>query len=153
MSDKRLAEICHHSLLRFQLLIKLLLVSMVQVLMLEMHSWSLLFIVSAVVHGDGVYFAVNANYSARDTYSPRDANNNKRMYQCRVLTGEFCKSKQGMKVPPNKPRSNHILYDSVVDNPLSPGIFVIFNDTQAYPEYLITFQWPEYLITLQWPSV
>lgn len=98
--------------------------------------------ISAVVYGDGVYFASNANYSAGDTYSPRDFNNNKRVYRCRVLTGEFCRGTKGTKVPPNKPRagSAHILFDSVVDNPTNPGIFVIFNDTQAYPEYLITFQ-------------
>lgn len=95
-----------------------------------------------MVHGNGVYFAINAAYSARDTYSPRDYNNYKRVYRCRVLTGEYCQGAQGMKVPPNKPgaASTHILYDSVVDNLRNPGIFVIFNDTQAYPEYLITFQ-------------
>lgn len=97
-----------------------------------------------MVHGNGVYFAVNASYSARDQYSPRDFNRNKRIYRCRVLTGEFCQGAQGMKVPPNKPNpgagTTHILYDSVVDNVRNPGIFVIFNDTQAYPEYLITFQ-------------
>lgn len=99
---------------------------------------------NAVVHGNGVYFAVNASYSARDQYSPRDFNGNKRIYRCRVLTGEFCQGAQGMKVPPNKSNpgagTTHILYDSVVDNVRNPGIFVIFNDTQAYPEYLITFQ-------------
>lgn len=97
---------------------------------------------SAVVLGNGVYFALNASYSASDQYSPRDFNRNKRIYRCRVLTGEFCLGAQGMKVPPNKPgaASAHILYDSVVDNVKNPGIFVIFNDTQAYPEYLITFQ-------------
>lgn len=87
-----------------------------------------------MVYGTGVYFAINAAYSARDTYSPRD--------YCRVLTGEYCQGAQGMKVPPNKPgaASTHILFDSVVDNLINPGIFVIFNDSQAYPEYLITFQ-------------
>ena len=97
-----------------------------------------------MVHGNGVYFALNANYSANDRYSPQDFNGQKRIYRCRVLTGDFSQGRQGMLVPPNKPQgkggANHILYDSVVDNVNSPGIFVIFNDTQAYPEYLITFQ-------------
>uniref|UniRef100_K1QFX2 Low-density lipoprotein receptor-related protein 1B n=1 Tax=Magallana gigas TaxID=29159 RepID=K1QFX2_MAGGI len=92
----------------------------------------------AVVYGTGVYFAINAAYSARDTYSPRDYNNYKRVYRCRVLTGDYCQGAQDMKAPPNK--STRILFDSVVDNLINPGIFVIFNDTQAYPEYLITFQ-------------
>lgn len=91
-----------------------------------------------MVYGTGIYFAINAAYSARDTYSPRDFNNYMRVYQCRVLTGDYCQGAQGMKAPPNK--STHILFDSVVDNLIYPGIFVIFNDTQAYPEYLITFQ-------------
>lgn len=93
-----------------------------------------------MVYGIGVYFATNANYSARDTYSPRDFNSNKRVYRCRVLTGEYCQGTQWMKVPPNKPSFMHLSYDSLVDNPSNPGLFVIFNDTQAYPEYMITFQ-------------
>ena len=31
-------------------------------------------------------------------------------------------------------------YDSVTDNLTKPSMFVIFNDTQAFPEYLITCQ-------------
>ncbi|XP_062611964.1 protein mono-ADP-ribosyltransferase PARP14-like [Saccostrea cucullata] len=95
---------------------------------------------NATAYGNGVYFAVNASYSANSTYSPPDISGNRRVYRSRVLTGEYCQGRNGMKVPPNKPSGGHILYDSVVDNPNNPGIFVIFNDTQAYPEYLITFQ-------------
>ncbi|KAJ8321016.1 hypothetical protein KUTeg_002603 [Tegillarca granosa] len=99
---------------------------------------------NAVVHGNGVYFAANAAYSCRTTYSPPDPSTGQRhIYQCKVLTGEFAQGQQGMRVPPNKPSTSgaasHILYDSVVDNVNSPGIFVIFNDTQAYPEYHIIF--------------
>ncbi|KAK3094887.1 hypothetical protein FSP39_007507 [Pinctada imbricata] len=95
---------------------------------------------NATAYGMGVYFAVNAQYSASDTYSPRDVSNNKRLYLCKVLTGEYTRASNGMRVPPAKnPATPHILYDSVVDNPNVPGIFVIFNDTQAYPDYLITF--------------
>ncbi|XP_061194487.1 protein mono-ADP-ribosyltransferase PARP14-like [Saccostrea echinata] len=95
---------------------------------------------NATAYGNGVYFAVNASYSASSTYSPPDISGNRRVYRSRVLTGEYCPGRGGMKVPPNKPGGGHILYDSVVDNTSNPGIFVIFNDTQAYPEYLITFQ-------------
>ncbi len=47
-----------------------------------------------------------------------------------------------MKVPPARdPRRNaHSLYDSVVDDPSNPSVFVIFSDAQAYPAYLIVFK-------------
>lgn len=97
---------------------------------------------NAVAYGNGVYFAVNPTYSAQAQYARPDPNGNKRMYMCKVLVGEFTKGQGGMKVPPPKPGAagGHILYDSVVDNLQSPGIFVIFHDTQAYPEYLIVFK-------------
>ncbi|XP_071169430.1 protein mono-ADP-ribosyltransferase PARP14-like [Mytilus edulis] len=97
---------------------------------------------NAVAYGNGVYFAVNPTYSAQAQYARPDPNGNKRMYLCKVLVGEYTKGQSGMKVPPPKPGAagGHILYDSVVDNPQSPGIVVIFHDTQAYPEYLIVFK-------------
>ena len=100
------------------------------------------FIIIAVVYGNGVYFAVNPAYSAQSTYARPDPNGNKRMYICKVLVGEFTQGKTDMKVPPQKAGAagSHILYDSVVDNLATPGIFVIFHDTQAYPEYLIVFK-------------
>lgn len=99
------------------------------------------FNVTATAYGDGVYFAVNADYSARDTYSRPDGQGHKRMYLCKVLTGEFTKGMKGMRVPPAKQgQQSHILYDSVVDNMSSPDMFIIFNDTQGYPDYLITFK-------------
>ncbi|VDI82835.1 poly [ADP-ribose] polymerase 10/14/15 [Mytilus galloprovincialis] len=97
---------------------------------------------NAVAYGNGVYFAVNPTYSAQTQYARPDPNGNKRMYMCKVLVGEFTKGQGGMKVPPPKPGAagGHIFYDSVVDNPECPSIFVIFHDTQAYPEYLIVFR-------------
>lgn len=80
-------------------------------------------------------------YSAHDTYSKPDANGMKYMYRARVLTGVFCQGQGGMLTPPPKNPSNPTdLYDSVVDNVNNPSMFIIFNDIQAYPEYLITFQ-------------
>lgn len=95
----------------------------------------------ATTNGEGVYFAVNAGYSASDTYSRPDAQGLKRMYLCNVLTGEYTVGQAGMRVPPTKAgQQAHILYDSVVNNTASLGMFIIFNDTQAYPAYLITFK-------------
>ncbi|KAJ8320637.1 hypothetical protein KUTeg_002224 [Tegillarca granosa] len=96
-------------------------------------------------YGNGVHFAVNASKSFDTNHPlPDPGTGHRHIYQCKVLTGEFAQGQQGMKVPPNKPSTSgaasHILYDSVVDNVNSPGIFVIFNDTQAYPEYHIIFR-------------
>ncbi|XP_071171106.1 uncharacterized protein [Mytilus edulis] len=97
---------------------------------------------NALAYGEGVYFAVNARYASRGPYACPDPNGNKRMYMCKVLVGEFTQGQTGMKVPPPKPGAagDHILYDSIVDNPKSPAMFAIFHDTQAYPEYLIVFK-------------
>lgn len=88
-----------------------------------------------------MYFSLNAGYAASNTYSTVDGQGNKRIYLCKVLTGEFTVGQQGMMIPPAKPgQQSHILYDSVVNSISNPGLFTIFNDTQCYPVYLITFK-------------
>ena len=93
----------------------------------------------ATVYGKGVYFARDASYSARDQYSPRDVNNNKYIFLAKVLTGEFAVGSANCVTPPPKSLNGLTLYDSVVNDVNDPGIFVIFGDAQAYPDYLITF--------------
>ena len=97
---------------------------------------------SATAYGRGVYFASNFSYSGSSTYSPPDANGIKYVYQSLVLTGQFVRGAQSMIVPPTKTSdaSTTSRYDSVVDNETSPSIFVVFYDTQAYPQYLISFK-------------
>ncbi|CAC5408899.1 PARP10_14_15 [Mytilus coruscus] len=94
---------------------------------------------NATAYGDGVYFATHANYSASNTYSVPDSSGNKRMYLCKVLTGEYTYGNGGMRMAPTK-TGTHILYDCVVDNPANPSMFIIFHDAQAYPEYMIMFK-------------
>ncbi|XP_058050800.1 protein mono-ADP-ribosyltransferase PARP14-like [Ahaetulla prasina] len=95
----------------------------------------------AAYFGNGTYFAVNASYSAHDTYSQPDASGIKYMYLARVLVGEYCVGSKGLVVPYQKNVTDPTdLYDSVTDHLRKPSIFVIFNDIQAYPEYLITFK-------------
>ncbi|XP_009867328.1 PREDICTED: poly [ADP-ribose] polymerase 14-like [Apaloderma vittatum] len=94
----------------------------------------------AANYGNGTYFAVDASYSAHDTYSRPDANGKKYMYLARVLVGECSQGKRGLITPGIKYGGNSVeLYDSCADNVKNPSMFVIFNDIQAYPEYLITF--------------
>ena len=88
-----------------------------------------------------MYFALQASYSARPTYSPPDANGNRYMYLTKVLVGEYTQGRPGLITPPPKgPNDPTDLYDSVVDDVHNPQIFVVFYDWQCYPEYLITFQ-------------
>ncbi|NXY07931.1 PAR14 polymerase, partial [Pteruthius melanotis] len=90
--------------------------------------------------GNGTYFAVNASYSAHDTYSKPDVNGRKYMYLARVLVGEYSQGIKGAITPASKSASNSVdLFDSSTDNMSQPSMFIIFNDIQAYPEYLITF--------------
>ncbi|XP_059543640.1 protein mono-ADP-ribosyltransferase PARP14-like isoform X1 [Myotis daubentonii] len=96
---------------------------------------------NATNYGKGTYFAVNANYSAHDTYSRPDANGKKHMYYVRVLTGLYALGNTSLLVPPAKNPQNPLdLYDTVTDNMSTPSLFVVFYDYQAYPEYLITFK-------------
>ena len=95
---------------------------------------------TATACGRGVYFAKDAQYSARDIYSPPDRNGHKHMYLAKVLTGVYTKGSSDMREPPAKDRTNEAAkFDSTVDDVNDPHIFVVFFDGQAYPEYLITF--------------
>lgn len=96
-----------------------------------------IFLLIAAAYGNGTYFALNARYSSSNTYSVPNAQGHKHMYLCRVLTGDYTRGVGGMIVPPAKNAND--LYDTVVDNPNAPTIFVVFRDDNAYPEYLITF--------------
>uniref|UniRef100_A0A673KLM8 Poly [ADP-ribose] polymerase n=1 Tax=Sinocyclocheilus rhinocerous TaxID=307959 RepID=A0A673KLM8_9TELE len=93
---------------------------------------------NATAYGKGTYFALNARYSSNNTYSVPNAQGHKHMYLCRVLTGDYTTGNSTMFVPPAK-NANFDQYDTVVDNPNAPTIFVVFRDDNAYPEYLITF--------------
>ena len=94
---------------------------------------------NAVVYGDGCYFAVDANYS--DKYCLRGTEVVCWMFMARVLVGEHTQGCQGLRRPPpidpNKPHGD--LYDSCVDNVKSPKIYVVFENDQCYPEYLISY--------------
>ncbi|CAF1016189.1 unnamed protein product [Rotaria sordida] len=55
------------------------------------------------------------------------------LFVCKVLVGRYTRGDPSMKTcPPG--------YDSLVDNILSPEVFVPSHDTQVLPEYLIAYQ-------------
>jgi len=83
------------------------------------------------MYGKG-YFAVDAEYSAQDKFSPKDKNDYKYIYSCLVLTGEYTARHASMTVPPAGA-------NALVDDENNPNIFVTVKDGQAYPQYLIVF--------------
>ena len=90
--------------------------------------------------GKGVYFARDASYSLRYAAKAESSVGKRCMYLSRVLVGQYCNGTKAMIVPPPKDSSQpEILFDSVVDDIANPSIFVVFSDTQCYPEYVITF--------------
>ena len=94
----------------------------------------------AIYYGKGVYFARDASYS--HDYSTPDANSQRHMYYAQVLTGEYTVGDSSMKAPPAKnPQVDaNVLFDSTVDSVSNPAVFVVYQDTQCYPSYLISYQ-------------
>jgi poly [ADP-ribose] polymerase 10/14/15 len=93
-----------------------------------------------VAFGRGVYFARDSQYSSHPTYSEPDKNSIQYMFLCRVAVGDWCKGVNEQLTPNSKPNNPFELFDSTVDNASNPSIFVIYHDSQAYPEYLLSFK-------------
>ena len=63
-----------------------------------------------------------------------------KMFLARVLTGQFCQGSPRFKRPPEIEGMNGMrLYDSCVDHVDNPNLFVVFENTHSYPEYLIEY--------------
>ncbi|KAL3843095.1 hypothetical protein ACJMK2_021048 [Sinanodonta woodiana] len=92
-----------------------------------------------VWYGKGVYFSIRSEYGCGDVYTKRDANEHKYIYQCKVLTGNSTIVTKGYnkRFPPNDSTTGRT-FDSTSDR--HKNEYVIFSDTQAYPEYLIEFE-------------
>ena len=91
-------------------------------------------------YGKGSYFAVKASYSHHYTRN-KSGDQLRYMFVCRVLVGSYTKGEPSYRRPPPKdpltPASD--LYDSCVDNKSNPGMFVLFDMDQYYPEYAIKY--------------
>lgn len=96
---------------------------------------------TGALYGNGVYFANASAYSTRYC-CPAEPGRDLKMYVVKVLVGKFTVGQEGMKAPPSRNDQNNPgkLYDSLVDKMKRPSIFVIFQDNQYYPEYLISFR-------------
>ncbi|KAK0152754.1 Poly [ADP-ribose] polymerase 12 [Merluccius polli] len=80
---------------------------------------------------EGSYFARDASYS--DMYSRAHGSRRKVMFVAHVLVGEFTTGSSSYARPPSRSTGKG-LYDSCVNNIRDPGIFVVFEKHQIYPE-------------------
>ncbi|XP_067851448.1 protein mono-ADP-ribosyltransferase TIPARP [Heptranchias perlo] len=94
----------------------------------------------ATMFGQGSYFARKASYS--HNFSKKSQEGVHYMFLAKVLIGKYTLGKPSMRRPPPQtpadPSSD--LYDSCVDNWLEPQIFVIFNDDQSFPYFIIQYE-------------
>uniref|UniRef100_A0A8D0HKK1 TCDD inducible poly(ADP-ribose) polymerase n=1 Tax=Sphenodon punctatus TaxID=8508 RepID=A0A8D0HKK1_SPHPU len=94
----------------------------------------------ATMFGQGSYFAKKASYS--HNFSKRSPKGVHYMFLAKVLTGRYTVGNHTMRRPPpvNPGSITSDLYDSCVDNYFEPQIFVIFNDDQSYPYFVIQYE-------------
>ncbi|XP_049678154.1 protein mono-ADP-ribosyltransferase PARP12-like isoform X1 [Accipiter gentilis] len=86
--------------------------------------------------GRGSYFARDASYS-HDYCSSHSGRYS--MFVARVLVGDFVQGDPEYLRPPPRASNSNRLYDSCVDDPTDPSIFVIFEKHQIYPAYILEY--------------
>ncbi|XP_018413487.1 PREDICTED: poly [ADP-ribose] polymerase 11 [Nanorana parkeri] len=111
--------------------------------------------IRGTVYGKGTYFAKQAALSSQNCKISSKHNQtlgglgvnpyflhsfkNKTMFLARVIVGDYTIGNKAYIRPPSKDGSLVNLYDSCVDDPFSPLLYVIFDGNQIYPEYIIQF--------------
>ena len=93
--------------------------------------------------GQGIYFAVNASYS-KNGYSFKNNDGTKSIFYAKVALGEFVQLQpnHSYRIPPEKPDKKKFAverYDSIKGNTGGSDIFIVYENSRAYPSYLITF--------------
>lgn len=61
------------------------------------------------------------------------------MFACRVLVGQYVKGESRYRRPPARDAAGN-LYDTCVNDVREPTIYVVFKQSQVYPEFLITYE-------------
>lgn len=84
----------------------------------------------------GSYFARDASYS-HDYCSSHSGRYS--MFVACVLVGDFVQGDPEYLRPPPRASNSNRLYDSCVDDPTDPSIFVIFEKHQIYPAYILEY--------------
>ncbi|XP_052411036.1 protein mono-ADP-ribosyltransferase PARP12 isoform X8 [Carassius gibelio] len=86
-------------------------------------------------YGRGIYFSKDSRYWMERA----DGSDVRLMFACRVLVGFYTRGAAHLRHPPAR-NTDGRLYDSCVDNPRDPAVFVVFDRCQIYPEFLISFE-------------
>eukprot|EP00058_Branchiostoma_floridae_P019229 XP_002604719.1 hypothetical protein BRAFLDRAFT_280943 [Branchiostoma floridae] len=92
--------------------------------------------------GQGSYFTANASFAA--AYSqPSYPSGHRYMFLAKVLVGQYAKGDRSCCRPPplNEADPYGQGYDSCVDDVNNPNVFVVFESSQCYPEYLIEYSY------------
>ena len=93
--------------------------------------------------GRGLYFAVNAKYSAQDYAYSNPAQKTKLFILARVMVGDSITLNQNgsLRKPPFRKDTKHqITYDSVKGHTGGSDVYILYHMRRAYPEYLIEFE-------------
>ncbi len=61
------------------------------------------------------------------------------MFACTVAVGAYCQGRSGQIVPDER-FSSELVYDTTVNDVVTPKMYVTYHDGQAYPEYIVTFR-------------
>ncbi|CAM4817718.1 unnamed protein product [Rotaria magnacalcarata] len=85
--------------------------------------------------GDGVYFAVNSQYSNDDPYVLKRTNHRRELFICQVLLGNSSQGAGGLKSP--SPGCHSVFHHNGSQN----DMFCIFNSYQSYPEYIVQYDY------------
>ncbi|NXH00829.1 PAR12 polymerase, partial [Loxia leucoptera] len=88
------------------------------------------------MYGKGSYFARDASYSHKFCSSHGGRYS---MFVAQVLAGDFVRGKPEYCRPPPRDKNSNRLYDSCMDDPTDPSIFVIFEKQQIYPAYILEY--------------
>ncbi|XP_065129429.1 protein mono-ADP-ribosyltransferase PARP12-like [Paramisgurnus dabryanus] len=87
------------------------------------------------VYGKGIYFSKDA----QSCHMKTDECGASLMFVCRVLLGHYTRGDSRYHRPPSKKTAGD-QYDSCVDNLREPSVFVLFEKSQIYPEFLVTYE-------------
>jgi uncharacterized Zn ribbon protein len=90
-------------------------------------------------YGVGSYFSNQLEYSLREEYAKPDDEGSQWVLLVRVLVGQSCVGKLGMRQPDKKPGGGAVLFESMVNSLQKPSIFVLStgSDNHAYPEFVL----------------